>query len=81
MTSGQDRFPIAPSKWEFKQAGQSGMWMNTELLPLIIRFNDALNARDVDAMIRDLVEAAVAMAPALTPHGLCWASRSTPTIT
>jgi len=25
--------------------------MNTELLPLIIRFNDALNARDVDAML------------------------------
>jgi ketosteroid isomerase-like protein len=26
--------------------------MNTDLLPLIIRFNDALNARDVDAMMR-----------------------------
>jgi ketosteroid isomerase-like protein len=25
--------------------------MNTELLPLIIRFNDALNARDIDAMM------------------------------
>lgn len=25
--------------------------MNTELLPLIIRFNDALNARDVDTMM------------------------------
>jgi ketosteroid isomerase-like protein len=25
--------------------------MNTDLLPLIIRFNDALNARDVDAMM------------------------------
>jgi steroid delta-isomerase-like uncharacterized protein len=25
--------------------------MNTDLLPLIVRFNDALNARDVDAMM------------------------------
>ncbi len=35
MTSGQARFPIAPSKYNFSQAGQSGMWMNTELLPNI----------------------------------------------
>jgi len=33
MTSGQARFPIAPSKFKFSQAGQCGMWMNTELLP------------------------------------------------
>jgi hypothetical protein len=33
MTSGQARFPIAPSKFKFEQAGQCGMWMNTELLP------------------------------------------------
>ena len=26
--------------------------MNTDLLPLIIRFNDALNARDVEGMLR-----------------------------
>src|SRR6185437_9153703 len=32
MTSGQARFPIAPSKYKFKQVGQSGMWV-TELLP------------------------------------------------
>jgi hypothetical protein len=32
MTSGQARFPIAPSKFNFKQHGQSGMWV-TELLP------------------------------------------------
>ncbi len=32
MTSGQTRFPIAPSKFKFAQQGQSGMWV-TELLP------------------------------------------------
>lgn len=32
MTSGQARFPIAPSKYQFEQVGQCGMWV-TELLP------------------------------------------------
>ena len=32
MTSGQARFPIAPSKFKFEQAGECGMWM-CELLP------------------------------------------------
>ncbi|MEZ0267803.1 MAG: DUF1501 domain-containing protein, partial [Phycisphaerae bacterium] len=32
MTSGQARFPIAPSKYKFKQHGKSGMWVS-ELLP------------------------------------------------
>lgn len=33
MTSGQARFPIAPSKFRFEQRGQCGMWMNADLLP------------------------------------------------
>ena len=32
MTSGQARFPIAPSKYKFAQHGESGMWVS-ELLP------------------------------------------------
>ncbi|MFN8856356.1 MAG: DUF1501 domain-containing protein [Planctomycetaceae bacterium] len=32
MTSGQARFPIAPTRFKFAQHGQSGMWV-TELLP------------------------------------------------
>jgi len=32
MTSGQARFPIAPSKFKFVQHGECGMWV-TELLP------------------------------------------------
>ena len=42
MTSGQTRFPVAPSKFKFSQAGKCGMWMNTELLP-----NLAKNADDI----------------------------------
>ncbi len=33
MTSGQARFPIAPSKYSFAQRGECGMWMNENLLP------------------------------------------------
>lgn len=40
MTSGQARFPIAPSKYNFSQAGKCGMWMNTELLPNIAKSAD-----------------------------------------
>ncbi|MBY0588930.1 DUF1501 domain-containing protein [bacterium] len=32
MTSGQARFPIAPSKYKFAQHGESGMWVS-EVLP------------------------------------------------
>lgn len=32
MTSGQGRFPVAPSKFQFHRRGKCGMWM-TELLP------------------------------------------------
>ncbi|MCC7376552.1 MAG: DUF1501 domain-containing protein [Verrucomicrobiales bacterium] len=32
MTSGQARFPVAPSKFEFAQHGQTGRWVS-ELLP------------------------------------------------
>ncbi|MFO0845072.1 MAG: DUF1501 domain-containing protein [Gemmataceae bacterium] len=32
MTSGQSRFPVAPSKYRFHQHGQTGTWV-TELLP------------------------------------------------
>mgnify|MGYP003314332532 FL=1 len=32
MTSGQSRFPIAPSKFKFNQHGKEGTWVS-ELLP------------------------------------------------
>ena len=33
MTSGQSRFPVAPSKFRFEQKGQCGRWVCTDLLP------------------------------------------------
>ncbi len=42
MTSGQARFPIAPSKYSFKQRGECGMWMNETLLPNLGRKADEI---------------------------------------
>ncbi len=39
MTSGQKRFPIAPSKYKFKQYGKSGMWVS-EMLPYMQKMVD-----------------------------------------
>src|SRR5215204_2274544 len=39
MTSGQKRFPIAPSKYKFARHGKSGMWVS-ELLPHTARMVD-----------------------------------------
>src|SRR5262249_987023 len=41
MTSGQARFPIAPSKFKFERRGQCGMWVS-ELLPWTARMVDDL---------------------------------------
>ena len=40
MTSGQKRFPIAPSKFKFGPAGECGLMMNTELLPNLAKKAD-----------------------------------------
>ena len=42
MTSGQARFPVAPSKFRFEQAGDCGLWMNTELLPNLAQKADEI---------------------------------------
>ncbi len=34
MSSGQARFPVAPSAYKFGQVGDTGLWMNTEMLPM-----------------------------------------------
>ncbi|MBV8879839.1 MAG: DUF1501 domain-containing protein, partial [Planctomycetaceae bacterium] len=39
MTSGQVRFPIAPSKFAFARHGKSGMWVS-ELLPWTAKMVD-----------------------------------------
>jgi hypothetical protein len=39
MTSGQTRFPVAPSKFKFARHGKSGMWVS-ELLPYSSQLTD-----------------------------------------
>src|SRR6056297_579155 len=39
MTSGQNSFPVAPSKFRFKQHGQSGIWLS-ETLPHLAKVID-----------------------------------------
>ncbi|MBX9655035.1 DUF1501 domain-containing protein [bacterium] len=41
MTSGQKRFPIAPSKYKFAQHGECGMWVS-ELFPNISKIVDEM---------------------------------------
>ncbi len=41
MTSGQKRFPVAPSIFSFKQHGQSGAWVS-ELMPQVAKLADKL---------------------------------------
>ncbi len=42
MTSGQKRFPLAPSKFKFKRHGKSGAWVS-ELLPYTAKMVDDLS--------------------------------------
>lgn len=60
MTSGQTRFPIAPSKYKFVQAGQTGLWMNAELLPHTAKSVDDL------CFIRSMYTEAINHEPAIT---------------
>jgi hypothetical protein len=59
MTSGQARFPIAPSKFEFRQVGSNGLWMNASLLPWTARVADDL------CVIRSLHTEAINHEPAI----------------
>ena len=59
MTSGQSRFPIAPSKFAFKQHGKSGMWVS-ELLPNTAKMVDDM------CFIRSMHTEAINHEPAIT---------------
>ena len=59
MTSGQQRFPLAPSKFKFEQHGQSGAWVS-ELLP------HTANMVDVIAIVKSLHTEAINHDPAIT---------------
>ncbi len=59
MTSGQSRFPVAPSKYKFAQYGQSGMWVS-ELLPWTARLADEI------ALVKTVWTEAINHDPAVT---------------
>ena len=59
MTSGQKRFPLAPSKYTFKQYGQSGAWVS-ELLPHTAKMVDEI------AIVKTLHTEAINHDPAIT---------------
>jgi hypothetical protein len=59
MTSGQARFPIAPSKYKFAQAGKCGMWLS-ELLPYKAKMADEM------CFIRSMHTEAINHEPAIT---------------
>jgi hypothetical protein len=59
MTSGQSRFPIAPSKYKFAQHGQCGMWVS-ELFPHKAKMVDDL------CFIRSMQTEAINHEPAIT---------------
>ncbi len=59
MTSGQARFPIAPSKYKFKQQGKCGMWVS-EVLPWTAKVVDDM------CFIRSMNTEAINHEPAIT---------------
>jgi hypothetical protein len=59
MTSGQTRFPIAPSIFKFQQHGQSGAWVS-ELLPYTAKMVDEI------AIMRSVHTEAINHEPAIT---------------
>jgi len=59
MTSGQARFPIAPSRYKFARYGQAGMWVS-ELLPQTAKMVDDM------CFIRTMRTDAINHEPAIT---------------
>jgi len=59
MTSGQTRFPIAPSKYKFAQHGQGGLWVS-ELLPYTAKVIDEM------CFVRSMNTDAINHEPAIT---------------
>jgi hypothetical protein len=59
MTSGQARFPVAPSKYKFSQHGKNGVWVS-ELLPWTAKIVDEL------ALVKSVWTEAINHDPAIT---------------
>ena len=60
MTSGQSRFPCAPSKFKFEQKGRAGIWTNMELFPYTSEIVDEI------ALVRSVHTNAINHDPACT---------------
>src|ERR1700730_14387017 len=59
MTSGQTRFPIAPSAFKFEQYGNNGAWVS-ELMPHTAKMVDEIS------IIRSMHTEAINHEPAIT---------------
>jgi hypothetical protein len=59
MTSGQSRFPVAPSKYKFQQYGKNGTWVS-ELLPHTAKMVDDI------AIVKSVHTEAINHDPAIT---------------
>jgi hypothetical protein len=59
MTSGQSRFPVAPSKYQFARHGKNGVWVS-ELLPWTAKIVDEL------AIVKSVWTEAINHDPAIT---------------
>ena len=59
MTSGQARFPVAPSKYKFTQHGKAGVWVS-ELLPFTAKIADDI------AIVKTIWTEAINHDPAVT---------------
>ena len=58
MTSGQARFPIAPSVFEFKQHGQSGAWVS-DLLPntaTMVELRNRAQISSSEGLVKSILE-------------------------
>jgi hypothetical protein len=60
MTSGQAKFPVAPSKFKFVKSGKCGTWANPELFPFTSKVVDDI------ALIRSVHTNAINHDPACT---------------
>lgn len=60
MTAGQKSFPVARSVFDFAQFGESGLWLNKELLPNLGKVADEI------CMIRSMQTEAINHDPAIT---------------
>jgi hypothetical protein len=60
MTAGQTSFPVARSIYNFEQVGQSGNWLNTDLMPHLAKVADEL------CIIKSMHTEAINHDPAIT---------------